>query len=121
MNRKNITLIGIIVAAILACIAIWAFVGSVVPYTHDFIEAKSGKFIQVYGQLDKSSIKEDGFVILDEQGNFLKIHSKKALPQNLVHADYTVVSGKFDKLSQTFEADSVLVKCPSKYEEKQTP
>ena len=121
MNKKNITLIGIIVATILASIAIWAFVGSVVPYTHDFSEAKAGKFIQVYGKLDKASIKDNGFVIQDEQGNFLRIHSRKVLPQNLAHAEFTVVSGKFDKQFQIFEADSVLVKCPSKYEEKQTP
>lgn len=118
MNKKNISLIGAIVAVILAGVAIWAFMGSMVPYTHEFSKAKSGSYLQVYGKVDKSSICDSEFLILDESGMRMKIHSKKPFPQNLPHADYCVVSGSFSEKDDWFEAESVLVKCPSKYEEK---
>ncbi|NTU61105.1 MAG: cytochrome c maturation protein CcmE [Caldiserica bacterium] len=109
------------VALILAGIAIWAFMGSMVPYTHEFSKAKSGSFLQVYGKVDKSSICDSEFIISDESGLRMKVHSKKTFPQNLSHADFCVVTGTFSKKNDWFEAESVLVKCPSKYEEKTQP
>jgi cytochrome c-type biogenesis protein CcmE len=121
MNRKVTSLVGAIVALILAGIAIWAFLGSMVPYTHIFSEAKSGRNIQVYGKIDHSSIMENDFVIQDESGQTMKIHSPKPLPSNLSQAQYCVVSGVWTSQKDWFEAGSVLVKCPSKYEEESNP
>lgn len=118
MNKKQISLIGTVVVLILAAVAIWAFMGSVTPYTHEFSEAKSGNFIQVYGKVDKDSIEGDRFTISDESGLRMTVHSKKMLPQNLSQAQYCVVSGYYSRKTEWFEAESVLVKCPSKYEEK---
>lgn len=118
MNKKAISLIGSLVAVILAAIAIWAFMGAMAPYTHEFSKAKSGSYIQVYGKVDKSSIDGDRFVFSDESGMRMTVHSKKVLPQNLSHAQYCVASGYYSRKYEWFEAESVLVKCPSKYEEK---
>lgn len=118
MNKKAISLVGSMVALILAGVAIWAFMGSMAPYTHEFSKAKSGSYIQVYGKVDKNSIDGNQFDISDESGMRMRIHSKKMLPQNLSQADYCVVSGNFSRKYDWFEAESVLVKCPSKYEEK---
>lgn len=119
--KNRATLIGLIVAAILAGIAIWAFSSTVVPYTHDFEEAKSGKYIQVYAKIDKTSIETDTFMVTDGKGLGMQILALKGIPQNLTHADYCVALGRFDKEKNLFEAESILVKCPSKYEEQNTP
>jgi cytochrome c-type biogenesis protein CcmE len=115
--RSRATLVGLTVAAFLAGIAIWAFSSTVVPYTHDFSEAKNGKAIQVYAKIDKNSLGDDSFRVIDEKGETMTVKALKGVPQNIGHADYCVVSGRYDNEKNVFEAESVLVKCPSKYEE----
>lgn len=119
--KNRTTLIGLIVAAVLTGVAIWAFSSTVVPYTHDFEEAKTGKYIQVYAKIDKTSIENDTLKVTDESGREMKIVALKDVPQNISHADFCVALGRYNKEKNIFEAESILVKCPSKYEEKNTP
>lgn len=58
------------------------------------------------------------FEITDETGN-LAISYYGPQPDMLVDAVEAVVVGKYDPGSQVFEAEELLMKCPSKYEEKQ--
>ena len=58
------------------------------------------------------------FEITDETGN-LAISYYGPQPDMLVDAVEAVVVGKYDPGNQVFEAEELLMKCPSKYEEKQ--
>jgi cytochrome c-type biogenesis protein CcmE len=58
------------------------------------------------------------FAIQDETGN-LSILYKGPKPDMLVDAVEAVAIGKYDPAGDVFVADELLMKCPSKYEEKQ--
>jgi cytochrome c-type biogenesis protein CcmE len=58
------------------------------------------------------------FEIEDETGQ-LPISYHGPQPDMLVDAVEAVVIGKYDPASHVFEAEELLMKCPSKYEEKQ--
>lgn len=58
------------------------------------------------------------FEVEDETGQ-LSIAYHGPQPDMLVDAVEAVAIGRYDPASQVFEADELLMKCPSKYEEKQ--
>jgi cytochrome c-type biogenesis protein CcmE len=58
------------------------------------------------------------FEIEDETG-MLPISYHGPQPDMLVDAVEAVAIGKYDPASQVFEAEELLMKCPSKYEEKE--
>jgi cytochrome c-type biogenesis protein CcmE len=94
------------------------------PYV-PFREAKSspGKYVQVIGILDKSAPVvhgEDGFTftIIDKDGSKMKVIHRGPEPQNFQHTDQVVILGKYQTEGGIFNADKVLVKCPSKYSKK---
>jgi cytochrome c-type biogenesis protein CcmE len=58
------------------------------------------------------------FMIEDETGT-LPVSYYGPQPDMLVDAVEAVAIGKYDHAGQVFEADELLMKCPSKYEEKQ--
>ncbi|HNY61461.1 MAG TPA: cytochrome c maturation protein CcmE [Caldisericia bacterium] len=120
MNRKVSLLIGIIAIAVLSGVSIWFFLSSMTPFTSDFSEAKSGKAYQVYGVLDQKSLKQEGnlnyFNMVDEKGEVLPVILDGVLPQNFAGAQKGVAIGSFKDGS--FHAEQLLVKCPSKYENK---
>jgi cytochrome c-type biogenesis protein CcmE len=124
MNKKTGFYIGLLLMLGLIGLSAWLFVGTVTPYTTDFTQAMSGKEFQVNGIIDKETMKtveSDGkikrhFTITDSKGGILPIVYNGLLPQNFAHADTAVATGKWN--GKEFEATQVLVKCPSKYEEK---
>ena len=58
------------------------------------------------------------FAIEDETGT-LPISYHGPQPDMLVDAVEAVVIGKYDPAAQAFEAEELLMKCPSKYEEEE--
>ena len=58
------------------------------------------------------------FEIQDETGT-LPVSYHGPQPDMLVDAVEAVAIGKYDPQSEVFEAEELLMKCPSKYEEKQ--
>jgi cytochrome c-type biogenesis protein CcmE len=58
------------------------------------------------------------FQIEDETG-ILPISYHGPQPDMLVDAVEAVAIGKYDPQAEVFEAEELLMKCPSKYEEKQ--
>ncbi|HLG93919.1 MAG TPA: cytochrome c maturation protein CcmE [candidate division Zixibacteria bacterium] len=99
---------------------------SLTPYV-SFAEAKSSpQTVQVMGELDKSATKYDTtagllyFTLKDKNGDLLEISYKGVRPGNFDQATQIVAIG--DYKDKVFQADQLLVKCPSKYqgEEVQT-
>lgn len=120
MNRKTSLVAGIIAIVILSGVSIWFFLSSMTPFTSDFGEAKNGKAYQVYGALDQKSLRQEGnlnyFNMVDEKGEVLPVILSGVLPQNFAGAQKGVAIGSYRDGS--FHADQLLVKCPSKYENK---
>lgn len=94
------------------------------PYV-PFSEAISspGKYVQVIGRLDKRApvVHREGeysFTAIDKDGTKMSVTNRGTKPQNFEAAEQVVMLGKYKAGDKLFEADKVLVKCPSKYRSK---
>ncbi|MDW7651349.1 MAG: cytochrome c maturation protein CcmE [Bacillota bacterium] len=65
-------------------------------------------------------IDEDNFSfeMVDLEGTVLRVKHSGMIPVNLMEAEYIVVKGK--AAGDMFDARTILVKCPSKYEAEQS-
>lgn len=95
------------------------------PYV-TFSEAKAsqGKYVQIIGKLDKNSKivqAEKGytFVMKEDSGDSIKVDHQDVRPLNFEHAEQVVILGRYQKEGDTFHAEKVLVKCPSKYKKSE--
>lgn len=93
---------------------------SLTPYV-SFAEAKSSpQTVQVMGELEKSATRYDTtagllfFTLKDKHGELLQVSYKGVRPGNFDQATQIVAIG--DYKDQVFQADQLLVKCPSKYQ-----
>jgi len=118
MNKRYI--VGIAVIVLCGVIGFTAFKDSLTPYV-GFAEAKElNRSCQVMGEVDKDNVKYDmkngilHFSIVDEEGHLLPVSYKGVKPGNFDQAKSVVCGGQV--VDGTFEADRLLVKCPSKYQ-----
>ena len=120
MNKRH----GIILffIALFAVYALMEFSASLNPYV-SFAEAKASKStVQVKGTLVKATetityeAQQLHFFLLDESGDKVPVAYHGPKPDNFEHADSIVAIGKYK--DGQFQADKLLVKCPSKYERK---
>jgi cytochrome c-type biogenesis protein CcmE len=101
-----------------------AFQSALTPYI-SIAEAKTSKgLVQVSGLVKegKSSYDAQGnftFVLTDDQGHAISVVYKKIKPANFDQAIGVVAIGRAK--GDMFEADQLLVKCPSKYEAQYGP
>lgn len=122
---KKTHIIGILVIAV--CIAI--VVGSLYDASSyaNFEKAftNPGEEYHVVGTLDttKPVIYEPRenpnltiFYLLDENNVSKRVHLNKSKPQDFERSETIVLIGSA-KEAETFEANNILMKCPSKYEE----
>jgi cytochrome c-type biogenesis protein CcmE len=88
--------------------------------------AKKGKEINVVGVLNKEKGIEYeptknpnlfSMYVLDAEGVEKKVIVKKAKPRDIERSEKIVVIGKMN--GDVFVADDILMKCPSKYQEKE--
>ena len=119
---------GVVVAAVIGLLIATSFSGS----TSDYLSVAEVKALapeqardsRVAGAIVPDSVNYDTrelrltFQIEDETGQ-LSIGYNGPQPDMLVDAVEAVAIGKYDPGSETFEADELLMKCPSKYEEKE--
>ena len=119
---------GIVVAVVIGVLIITSFSGSTSEYL-SVAEVKAlgpdqARDSRVAGEIVPNSVDWSTrdlhltFAIEDGTGN-LAISYHGPQPDMLVDAVEAVVVGKYDPDSQVFEAEELLMKCPSKYEEKQ--
>ena len=113
----------VIVAALI--LAISAFKESLISYVSIAEAKKTDQAVQVVGALIDGSVSYDFdtnylfFTLKEENGeDTLRIKYNKPKPANMDGAPQIVAIGKYDTGKQLFEADEILVKCPSKYEGK---
>jgi cytochrome c-type biogenesis protein CcmE len=109
----SLGLIGVLVA-----FGVTAFQGSLTPY-RSFREARAGGYVQVNGTLadPASTSTEQGvlrFQLRDTAGEVLPVTYPGVKPANFEQATSVVAIGQYK--NGVFEADQLLVKCPSKYQ-----
>jgi cytochrome c-type biogenesis protein CcmE len=81
------------------------------------------KFIQMEANIDKKSVRYDSkkplleFKLYDEKNNTIDVIFNDIMPDNFEAGYPVIVEGRFSGQGQ-FVAKKLLVKCPSKYEEK---
>ncbi len=126
MNLKIVLALLLLVVAVV--FGIGSFKKSMTPYI-SFAEAKrSSGLVQVNGKLaDKNYVvKRDQqyleFGLKDSQGEVMKVEYRGVIPGNFDQAVSIVAIGRY--AGNHFEAEQLLVKCPSKYQaeaEKKAP
>jgi cytochrome c-type biogenesis protein CcmE len=136
MKKSHIAALGIIAVAIAIIVST---VGDASTYA-TFIEAKelaqSGneKSIHVVGELKKNPMGEIigmrynpildpnrfEFVMIDSLNNESRVVYNQPKPQDLDKSEKVVVIGKMDLNKDIFKAEQILLKCPSKYNNKMT-
>lgn len=92
-------------------------------------ESLKGRKVRVNGELLVGSVNYDPkglelrFALKDDKtGHTLQVVYHGAPPDLLEREGVSVVAeGVYDERTDTFKADQLLVKCPSKYERKGTP
>jgi cytochrome c-type biogenesis protein CcmE len=119
---------GVVVAVVIGVLIATSFSGS----TSDYLTVAEVKALgpdqtrntRVSGEIVPDSVDWNtrelhlAFQIEDATGQ-LAISYYGPQPDMLVDAVEAVVVGKYDPTAQVFEAEELLMKCPSKYEEKQ--
>jgi cytochrome c-type biogenesis protein CcmE len=118
---------GVVVAVVIGVLIATSFSGS----TSDYLTVAEVKALgpdqtrdsRVSGAIVPDSVEWNTrelhltFAVEDETGQ-LDISYHGPQPDMLVDAVEAVVVGKYDPTDQVFEAEELLMKCPSKYEEK---
>ena len=97
-----------------------SFKSNLTPYVSFEEAARSGKKVQVAGGLVENSTEyldaseELRFAMVDEEGHTLTVHYIGVKPGNFEEAVQIVAVGTYHQ--GVFEAEQLLVKCPSKYQ-----
>lgn len=121
MKTLHIAGIGIILIAVVY--GLFGVKDSFRSYTTSVEEAKSTtRSVQLAGFLGSQGEYDDQgrwtFLLEDEMGQQVKVVSAEPRPANFDQAISIVAIGQYNTSSETFMADSLLVKCPSKYQEQ---
>jgi len=123
MTRRAWTVIGILLLVGFAGFAFATFRTTLTPYV-SFDDARAAsRVVQVAGALEKDSTRYDEqeealfFALHDsEQGGRLPVRYNGLRPANFEDAISIVAIGSWNATAQEFEAQKLLVKCPSKYQ-----
>ncbi|MGL4370584.1 MAG: cytochrome c maturation protein CcmE [Spirochaetota bacterium] len=122
MNNKNALLLAVI--ALGAIVVFKYMAGQMVPYVPFTQAMESGEYVQIIGKIDKEKgvSRQAGsirFLLLDETAKSgMTVDYSAEQPLQLEQAEKIVVIGSYDKANGLFNADKILTKCPSKYENK---
>jgi cytochrome c-type biogenesis protein CcmE len=118
MNFK--ILLAVILLAVAATVGVSSFKKTMTPYI-GFAEARSASgLVQVNGKLaDKDYVLKPQeqflrFNLKDEHGEVMPVEYRGVIPGNFDQAVSVVAIGRY--AGDHFEAEQLLVKCPSKYQ-----
>jgi len=118
MNFKII--LAVVLLAVAAAVGVTSFKKTMTPYI-GFAEARSASgLVQVNGKLaDKDYILKAQeqflrFNLRDDHGEVMPVEYRGVIPGNFDQAVSVVAIGKYE--GDHFEAQQLLVKCPSKYQ-----
>jgi cytochrome c-type biogenesis protein CcmE len=130
MKKSHILIIVVIAAAIGIIITTAGDASTYVSFNDAYQMASEGNenSIHVVGQLKKDAsghvvgIEEGAdkvsfsFVMVDDQGKEQKVDYNQPIPADFTRSEKVVVVGHY--AGDVFKAEKILLKCPSKYQEK---
>jgi cytochrome c-type biogenesis protein CcmE len=123
---KSYYIIAVIVVAAFVVLGAASLKSSMTPYVTSFkeVQASSKDKIQVPGEVVKSKgstfdqkLGAFVFTIVDEGGREMKVVYRGVKPGNFDQADKVVAIGQYR--DGAFQAEQLLVKCPSKYKSRE--
>lgn len=120
---KKSYIVGVVLVVLFAVIAFFSLKGSMAPYVK-FQEARDGgEVVQIAGKVvpDSQKYGEDGtfrFLLESPEKDRMEVDFSGTKPGNFDQAANVVALGAFRE--GLFRAERLLVKCPSKYEERLT-
>ncbi|HEX3556828.1 MAG TPA: cytochrome c maturation protein CcmE [Thermoanaerobaculia bacterium] len=123
MKKNRLYLFGGLLLLAFAGFSFTTFKDSMTPYV-SYQQARQGdRIVQVAGALEKGSYsyaeaKESLYFTLKDPKTHenLRVRFKGLKPGNFEDAISIVAIGRYDDKAQEFEAQKLLVKCPSKYQ-----
>lgn len=123
MKKNRLYMFGAVLLLAFAGFSFSAFKDSMTPYV-SYDRAREGdRIVQVAGALEKGSsayvdTQESLFFTLKDpkSSETLRVRYKGLKPANFEEAISIVAIGRYDEGAKEFEADKLLVKCPSKYQ-----
>ncbi len=120
MNYKKLLIAAIVI--LFAGIAVYSVRGVVNPYVTFKQAMKEASHVQILGTLYKSvpTAHFEGyytFTLIDKDGTMMNIMHKGLKPQNFDHSTQVAAIGRYNTDTKTFDADKLLLKCPSRYKE----
>jgi cytochrome c-type biogenesis protein CcmE len=132
MKKSHILIIIVIAAAVGILMTTAEDASSYVDFTEAYQMASSGstKDIHVVGALKKDAnghiigIEEGpdrvsfSFIMVDDKGREQKVVYNQPMPPDFTKSEKVVVIGSY--AGDAFSASKILLKCPSKYQEKKT-
>jgi cytochrome c-type biogenesis protein CcmE len=123
MKRNGFYVLGGVLLLAFAAFSATAFKSTLTPYVSFEQARQADRVVQVAGALEKGS---SSYVEQQESLYFnlkdakspgtLRVRYKGVKPGNFEDAVSIVAIGHFDPAAKQFEADKLLVKCPSKYQ-----
>lgn len=123
MKKKGHYFLGVVLLLAFAGFSASAFKETLTPYVPYETARKGDRMVQVAGGLEKgsSSYKPDEeslyFTIQDPKSReTLPVRYKGLKPANFEDAISIVAIGRYNQAAERFDADKLLVKCPSKYQ-----
>jgi cytochrome c-type biogenesis protein CcmE len=131
MKKTHILIIIVIAASVGILIATAEDASTYVTFSEAYQMAASGskKDIHVVGELKKNAAGdivgiEEGadkvsfsFVMIDDKGKEQKVNYNQPVPPDFTKSEKVVVIGSY--AGEVFNANKILLKCPSKYQEQQ--
>jgi cytochrome c-type biogenesis protein CcmE len=127
MKKSHIVIIIFVVVAIGVVISLFMNISTYSNFTK--AGRNQGKDFQIIGKLDKSkpiiydarfNPNEFSFYMIDDKGQVKKVIYSGAKPQDFEKPAQLVVIGSMSGDS-VFKAKSLLMQCPSKYNDKKKP
>jgi cytochrome c-type biogenesis protein CcmE len=104
---------------------VWAFSASMTPYVDIRTARASDSRVQVRGQILHDTVRYDTsvgalrFMIKDKNGEQIEVVYSGAKPDAFDSAPETAATGVVQ--NGVFKSDSLVVKCPSKYDDRKSP
>ena len=123
MKKNRLFLFGVLLLLAFAAFSFTTFKDSMTPYVSYEKAREGGRIVQVAGALEKGSYSYVSaresllFTLQDPKTKqTLRVRYKGLKPANFEDAISIVAIGNYDEKAKEFQANKLLVKCPSKYQ-----
>ncbi|HXO20056.1 MAG TPA: cytochrome c maturation protein CcmE [Thermoanaerobaculia bacterium] len=123
MNKKILYVLGGLVLLAFVGFSLSSFTKAMTPYVSYEQARSANRMVQIAGALEKGSssyVREQEALLFTlkepKTREILRVRYKGVKPANFEDAISVVAIGQYDEAAKEFQANKLLVKCPSKYQ-----